>query len=149
MREPCSTFSASVLNVVPTSDAVPGTSRGVMVRRPPAFSMHGLMILQLRRANLRALQVAEDAKRLALFPAHFANHLDQRQLFFVGSVGKIQANHIDARAHQLAENRFSIRRRPQSGNNFCAALNRGFDSDSFQRTALKRLQIRMVELYGS
>jgi hypothetical protein len=33
MREPCSTFSASVLKVVPTSDAVPGTSRGVMVRR--------------------------------------------------------------------------------------------------------------------
>ena len=41
MREPCSTFSARVLKVVPTSDAVPGTSRGVMVRRPPALSSTG------------------------------------------------------------------------------------------------------------
>ena len=41
MREPCSTFSASVLNVVPTRDAVPGTSRGVMVSRCPALSKTG------------------------------------------------------------------------------------------------------------
>ena len=38
MREPCSTFSARVLKVVPTMRAVPWTSRGVMVRRPPALS---------------------------------------------------------------------------------------------------------------
>ena len=42
MREPCSTFSARVLNVVPTRDAVPGTSRGVMVSRCPALSSTGL-----------------------------------------------------------------------------------------------------------
>ena len=38
MREPCSTFSARVLKVVPTRAAVPGTSRGVMVNCPPALS---------------------------------------------------------------------------------------------------------------
>ena len=41
MREPCSTFSAKVLKVVPTSAAVPGTSRGVMTSCSPAFSSTG------------------------------------------------------------------------------------------------------------
>ena len=41
MREPCSTFSASVLKVVPTNCAVPATSRGVMVSLEPAFNITG------------------------------------------------------------------------------------------------------------
>ena len=42
IREPASTFSASVLKVVPTSSAVPIISRGVMVSRSPALSNTGL-----------------------------------------------------------------------------------------------------------
>jgi len=67
MREPFSRFSARVLNVVPTSAAVPSISRGVMVSRLPAIELDGLVILELACADLGALQIGEDADGL-LFP---------------------------------------------------------------------------------
>ena len=100
------------------------------------LQQHRLVILQLRGADLGALQIAEDAERLALFAAHFADHLDERQLFLVSAVGKIQAHHIDAGADQLAKNRLGVRSGSERGDNLCAALDRDLRSGSYQRTAL-------------
>ena len=44
----------------------------------------------------------------------------------MGGVGKIQANHIDPCADQVADNGFGVGSRPQGSNNLCAALNRRF-----------------------
>jgi len=52
---PALRFSARVLKVVPTSEAVPGTSRGVMVMRPPALEQHRLVIFQQGGADLWSL----------------------------------------------------------------------------------------------
>jgi hypothetical protein len=98
---------------------------------PAGLQQHGMMILQLRGANLWPLQVAQDAQRLALLVAHLADHLDQRQLFLVGAVGKVQADHIDARADQIAEDWFGVGGRSQRGDNLGAALGEGFDQVLF------------------
>jgi hypothetical protein len=37
-------------------------------------------------------------------------------------MGKVQANHIDAGANQVTENRLGVGGRPESGNDLCAAL---------------------------
>ena len=125
MREPCSTFSARVLKVVPTSDAVPGTSRGVMVSSSPAFEQHRLMIFQLGGANLGSLQVAEDAERLVFLAADFTNHLDHRQLLLVGAVGKVQPDDIDASADQIPEDGHGVGGRAERGDDLGAALGGG------------------------
>jgi hypothetical protein len=75
------------------------------------LEQHGLVIFQLRGADLGALQVAQNAQRLALFAAHLADHLDQRQLLLVRAVGKVEADHIDAGAHQIAEDGLGVRGR--------------------------------------
>jgi len=61
-------------------------------------------------------------KAACAFAAHLADHLDQRQLPFVRAVRKVQADHIDARADQIPEDRLGVGGRPQRGNDLCAAL---------------------------
>jgi hypothetical protein len=62
------------------------------------LEQHRLVVFELGGANLRPLQIAQDAERLALLAADLADHLDQRQLLFMGAVGKVEADHIDAGA---------------------------------------------------
>src|SRR5437868_14600603 len=80
------------------------------------------MIFQFGSADLGSLQVAQDAKRLALFAADPADHLDEAEFLFMSAMGKIQAHDIDTGAHQVTKHGHGIRRRTQSGNDFCAAL---------------------------
>jgi hypothetical protein len=96
------------------------------------FEHHGLVIFQLGGANLGSLQIAHDAERLALLAAYLADHLDQRQLFLVRAVGEVEAHHIHAGAHQLAEDRLGVGSRPESSDNLCAALRRGIGQAEFE-----------------
>ena len=86
------------------------------------FQQHRLVILQLRGPNLRPLQIAQDAQRLAQLAAHLANHLNQRQLLLVGSVGKVQAGHVQTGAHKVAEDCFGVGHRAERCNYLGAAL---------------------------
>ncbi len=43
-----------------------------------------------------------------LFAAHLPNHLNESQLFLVGAMGKVEANNIHPRAHQIAKHRLRI-----------------------------------------
>ena len=97
------------------------------------LEQHRLMIFQSGGADLGPLQIPENAQRLALFAAHLADQLDHRQLSLVGAVGEVQADHIDARAHQVADDRLGVRGRSESGNDLCTALRRGFGQAEFSK----------------
>ncbi len=132
MREPCSTFSARVLNVVPTSDGAARHFPRSDGKPAARLQQHRLMILEFRRADLGSLQIAENAQRLALIAADLADHLDQGEFFFVRAVRKIQAHDVDTRAHEVAKNRYGIGRGTERGNNLRAALGDRVVQDGFR-----------------
>jgi len=90
MREPCSTFSARVLKVVPPAPPCRNLAR----RNDELFAglqQHGLMILQ-QEVRILALAGRQDAHRLALLQAHL------RIIWISASFplecrGKVQAPH--------------------------------------------------------
>jgi hypothetical protein len=92
---------------------------------PPGLQQHRLVVLQQGGADFGPLQVAQDAQRLAFLAAYLADHLNQRQFFLVDAVGKVQADHIDARADQIPDDRLGVRGWAERGDNFCAALRNG------------------------
>ena len=103
MREPGSRFSARVLKVVPTREAVPSISRGVMVRRLPATSWTGLWPLSL---PVRILGPCRSARMQMGLPSSFAtgaDHLDELGLLGVGAVREVEAGDVEAGADELAE----------------------------------------------
>ena len=79
MREPCSTIFRERLE----RGADQRCRARHFARRdgePVAgLEQHGLMILEQPGADLGSLQVGEDAERLALFLAHLADFLDDRE----------------------------------------------------------------------
>ena len=83
-----------------------------------------LVIFELGGADFWALEIAENAERLALFTADFADHLDQGQLFFVGAMGKVEADDVDAGANQIAEDGLGVGCRPEGSDDLCPALRR-------------------------
>ena len=88
----------------------------------PGLQQHRLMILQLGCADLWPLQIAQNAQRLALLAAYLADHLDQRQLFLVGAMRKIQARHIDPRPHQVPEDALILAGGTQGSHDLGSAL---------------------------
>ena len=81
-----------------------------------------LVIFELGSTNLGTLQIAQDAKWLALLTADFANHLDQGQFFVVCAMGKIETDHINAGANQVAEHGLGVGGRSKRGDDLCTAL---------------------------
>ena len=97
------------------------------------FQQHRLMILEFGGANLGSLEIAEDAERLALFAADFADHLDEGEFFLVRAMRKIQADDVDTRADQIAKNRYGIGRGAKRGNNLRASLGDRVVQDRFRK----------------
>ena len=95
--------------------------------------LHGQAALESAGANLWSLQIAQDAQRLALLPAHVADHPHHRQLPLVRAMGKVQAHHIHAGAHHVPDHRLRVRGWPKCGDDFRAALNRGIGQDHFSK----------------
>ena len=95
MRAPGSRFSASVGKVVAISVAVPAMSRGVMVSRLSCLELHRDAVLQPAGADLRSLQIAQNANRLAFFARDLAHHFDQLELLRMGAVGEVQPGDIE------------------------------------------------------
>ncbi len=125
MREPCSTIFSERLEC--GADQRCGARH--IARRDgelvAGLEQHGLMILEQPGANLRPLQVGQDAERLVLFLAHLANFLDDGDFALVGAVRKIQADDIDAGADHVANHGLGVRGRPKRGDNLGAALRWG------------------------
>src|ERR1700691_865453 len=80
------------------------------------------MVLEQGGADLRPLQIGQDAQRLALLFAYLANLLDDGDLSFVRAVGKVQADNVDAGPDHRPDHSFGVRRRSERGHNFGAAL---------------------------
>ena len=87
---------------------VPAMSRGVMVSFCPALSCTGMRFFSRPVRILGALQVAQDANRLAFFDRDLAHHFDQLELFRMGAMGEVQPGHIQAGADQLPEDRLCV-----------------------------------------
>ena len=117
MREPGSRFSASVGKVVAIRVDGPGNIARGNGQPLARLELHRDAVLQPAGADLRSLQIAQDANRLAFFARDLAHHFDQLELFRMGAVGKIEPGHIEPGAHQLAENRFGVTGRAQGGHN--------------------------------
>jgi hypothetical protein len=71
------------------------------------------------------LQIAQDAQRLALFLAQLADFLDDGGFAFVGAVGKVEPDHVNAGADQVANHGLRVGGGPERGDNLGAALRRG------------------------
>jgi len=92
-------------------------------RQPFAFlQQNRLAILQIARADLRALQIAQDADLLVLFAAHLADQAQQCGLFLVHTMREVQAENVDTSANQLAQHRLCVGSRAEGCNNLRAAL---------------------------
>ena len=82
---------------------------------------HGLVVLQLAGADLRALQVGEDADGLAFFAGDVAHHLDQLGLLRMGAVREVEAGDVESGADELAEDFGSAGGGPEGGDDLGAA----------------------------
>ncbi len=84
--------------------------------------LHGLVVDELAGANLRALQVGEDADGLALGGCDAAYHLDQFGLLRVAAVREVEAGDVYSLANEPAKYVGGAARRSERGNDLCAAV---------------------------
>jgi hypothetical protein len=90
------------------------------------------VVFELGGTDLGALQIGEDTERLALFAADLADHLDEGQLLFVGSVREVEANDVDAGTNEVSEDGLGVGGGSESGDDFCTALRRGIAKTVFR-----------------
>ena len=80
---------------------------------------------ELFDADLRALQVGQDADFAALFGRGFAHRRHPRRVLFGRAVGEVQAHHVDAGAHQAGKHARCVGGRAEGGEDLGAAKWRG------------------------
>ena len=121
MRAPGSTSRARPRKSVEISAAVPATWRGVMVTRAPGSSITGFAVFKPSSANLGALQVLKNTDGALQAARSTAQPLDPARVLRMCSVREIQAGHIHAKFHQVANTGFGITGRTNRADDFCAA----------------------------
>ncbi len=96
MRVPGRTSRASPRKVVEIRLDVPSMSRGVIVTCDPALSVIENPTLQAAGANLRALQILQNADGAILALRGAPQTLDVAGMLLVRAVGEVQPGHVHA-----------------------------------------------------
>ena len=124
MRAPGDSSRARSGNVVEIRVAVPATFCGVMVTTVPVFRRTGSWPLQRSGADLRALQILQDADGAGFAIGGAAQAGDVAGVVLVGAVGEVEARDVHAEAKQVAHGGFGVAGGADGADDFGAARRR-------------------------
>jgi hypothetical protein len=86
------------------------------------------------------LKIRQNTKGLVLLEADLADHVDEGLLLFMGAMGEVEADNVNAGPDEIAEDGFCVGGRAESGNDLCAALRGALGEADFRERHRVKLQ---------